>query len=109
MSNPTQTTHPTGTRTAILFRMVMPEHTCPYGLKAKDLLERRGFTVEDHRLTTRAETDRFKDEQGVKTHAADLHRRPAGRRVRRPAAAFRTDRPRPGRDHATRRSWRCSR
>ena len=67
MSNPTQTTHPTGTRTAILFRMVMPEHTCPYGLKAKDLLERRGFTVEDHWLTTRAETDRFKDEQGVKS------------------------------------------
>lgn len=53
--------------TAILHRMVMPEHTCPYGLKALDLLRRRGFEVEDHHLTTRAETDAFKAEHGVKT------------------------------------------
>jgi glutaredoxin len=30
--------------------MVMPGHTCPYGLKALDLLKRRGFKVEDHWL-----------------------------------------------------------
>jgi len=24
---------------AVIYRMVMPHHTCPYGLKAKDLLE----------------------------------------------------------------------
>ncbi|MBN2971256.1 glutaredoxin family protein [Roseomonas aeriglobus] len=47
--------------------MVMPEHTCPYGLKALDLLRRKGFEVEDHHLTTRAETDAFKTEHGVKT------------------------------------------
>ena len=52
---------------AVLYRMVMPEHTCPYGLKSKDLLERKGYTVEDHHLTTRAETDRFMEEHGVKT------------------------------------------
>jgi glutaredoxin len=52
---------------AVLHRMVMPEHTCPYGLKALDLLRRKGFSVEDHHLTTRAETDAFKAEQGVKT------------------------------------------
>jgi glutaredoxin len=47
--------------------MVMPHHTCPYGLKAKHLLERRGYQVEDRWLTTRAETDRFKADHGVKT------------------------------------------
>ena len=52
---------------AALYRMVMPEHVCPYGLKSKDLLERQGFEVEDHHLTTRADTDAFKDEHGVKT------------------------------------------
>lgn len=29
-------------RKAVLYRMVMPKHLCPYGLKAKDLLERQG-------------------------------------------------------------------
>ena len=54
-------------RTAILYRMVMPDHICPFGLKAKHLLERRGFTVDDRWLTTRAETDAFKAEHGVET------------------------------------------
>jgi glutaredoxin len=54
-------------KTAVLYRMVMPEHTCPYGLKSKDLLERRGFAVEDHHLTTRAETDAFMADHGVQT------------------------------------------
>lgn len=47
--------------------MVMPGHTCPYGLKAKRLLESRGFTVDDRWLTTREETDAFKAAHGVKT------------------------------------------
>jgi Glutaredoxin and related proteins len=54
-------------KTAELHRMVMADHTCPYGLKALDLLKRRGFQVEDHHLTTRAQTDAFKAEHGVKT------------------------------------------
>ena len=53
-------------RKATPYRMVMPKHLCPYGLKAKDLLEREGFAVEDHWLTTREETDRFKAEHQVK-------------------------------------------
>jgi glutaredoxin len=53
--------------TAILHRMVMPTHTCPYGLKAKDLLRRKGYAVEDHLLTTREATDAFKAEHGVAT------------------------------------------
>ena len=47
--------------------MVMPGHTCPYGLKAKHLLESRSFAVDDRWLTTREETDAFKAEHGVKT------------------------------------------
>ena len=54
-------------RQATLNRMVMPGHTCPYGLKSKHLLESRGFTVEDRWLTTREATDAFKAQHGVKT------------------------------------------
>lgn len=52
---------------AAIYRMVTPQHTCPYGLKAKDLLARSGYEVEDHRLLNREETDAFKAEQGVAT------------------------------------------
>jgi len=52
---------------ATLYRMVMDKHVCPYGLKAKDLLRRQGFTVEDKWLTTREATEAFKAEHGVKT------------------------------------------
>ena len=55
------------TKTATLYRMVMPEHVCPYGLKSKWLLESHGYTVDDHWLRTRAETDAFKAEHGVET------------------------------------------
>jgi glutaredoxin/uncharacterized membrane protein len=54
-------------RQATLYRMVMDKHLCPYGLKAKDLLQRHGFTVEDRWLTSREATDAFKAEHGVKT------------------------------------------
>lgn len=56
-----------GERTARLYRMVMEKHVCPYGLKAKWLLERKGYSVEDHYLTTREETDAFKEKHDVKT------------------------------------------
>ena len=56
-----------GPKTATLYRMVLPHHTCPYGLKARHLLRRKGYGVEDHWLTTREETDRFKAAHGVKT------------------------------------------
>ncbi len=57
----------TAPKTASVYRMVMPDHVCPYGLKTVDLLEREGFAVEDHKLTTRAETDAFKQGHGVST------------------------------------------
>ena len=54
-------------KTATLYRMVMETHTCPYGLKARDLLQRQGYHVDDRWLKTREETDAFKAEYGVKT------------------------------------------
>lgn len=54
-------------KTATLYRMVMTDHMCPYGLKSKDLLERQGYRVEDKHLTSRAEVDAFKTEHDVKT------------------------------------------
>ena len=52
---------------ARLYRMVMDEHVCPYGVKSKWLLEREGFDVEDHHLETREQTDAFKEKHGVET------------------------------------------
>ena len=54
-------------KSATLYRMVTPSHICPFGLKSKDLLERQGFVVNDHHLTSRSETDRFKEKYEVKT------------------------------------------
>lgn len=59
--------HESPGNTASIYRMVMPGHTCPYGIKALDLLRRRGFSVEDNRLETRAETDAFKARHEVRT------------------------------------------
>lgn len=55
------------TKTAELYRMVMEDHVCPYGLKSKHLLEKHGFKVDDNHLTTREETDAFKKEHDVET------------------------------------------
>lgn len=54
-------------QTAVLYRMVKPKHLCPFGLKAKDLLVRHGFEVDDQHLTTDAATAAFKSEQQVST------------------------------------------
>ncbi len=47
--------------------MALPDHVCPYGLKARHLLKRRGYDVADHLLTTRAAVDAFKADHGVTT------------------------------------------
>ena len=52
---------------ATVYRMVMDKHTCPWGLKTMHLLKSQGYEIEDHHLTTRAETDSFKQQYGVKT------------------------------------------
>lgn len=55
------------TQTARLHRMVLSDHLCPSGLKAKSLLEWSGFKVDDRPFNTRAEVEAFKAEHGVKT------------------------------------------
>jgi glutaredoxin len=57
----------TPARHATLYRMVMDKHVCPWGLKARDLLKREGFEIEDHWLRTKAETDAYKAANEVKT------------------------------------------
>ncbi len=52
---------------AILYRMVLPDHTCPFGVRAKQLLQHAGFTVDDRILRSRDEVDAFKAEHGVDT------------------------------------------
>jgi len=84
-------------KTATLYRMVMPDHVCPFGRRALDLLRRQGYAVEDRHLTTRAEVDAFKAEHGVRTTPQtfidgqrigghDDLRRHFGRKVRDPKA-----------------------
>lgn len=88
---------PTTAKRAVLHRMVMPHHICPYGLKARDLLRRAGYAVDDRHLTTREQTDAFKAEHGVRTTPQifiggrriggyDDLRRFLGKRVADPAA-----------------------
>lgn len=55
------------TNTATLYRMVLPDHVCPFGVRAKQLLEQADYEVEEHILATRAEVDAFKAEHGVAT------------------------------------------
>ncbi|WP_017932091.1 MauE/DoxX family redox-associated membrane protein [Robiginitomaculum antarcticum] len=52
---------------AVVYRMVMDKHICPFGLKTVDLLKRKGFEVEDNWLTSREETDAFKQKHDVET------------------------------------------
>jgi glutaredoxin len=47
--------------------MVLPDHVCPFGVRAKELLEGSGFDVDDHALTTREQVEAFKDEHQVTT------------------------------------------
>ena len=54
-------------RTASLPRMVLPEHECPHGVRAKEMLDEAGFTVDEHILSTRDEVDAFKAKYGVAT------------------------------------------
>ena len=54
-------------RTAILYRMVLPEHTCPFGVRAKAMLEQAGFDIDDRILSTRDEVEALKEELGVRS------------------------------------------
>ncbi len=49
---------------ASIHRMVTPDHLCPWGIKAKDLLKRNGYEVDDHHLTSKEENANYKKEHG---------------------------------------------
>ena len=57
----------TQSREAIVYRMVLPDHTCPYGVRAKRLLEEAAYEVDDRILGSRDEVDAFLDAEGVST------------------------------------------
>ncbi len=55
------------TREAILFRMILPDHECPFGRRAGEMLKQAGFEVEEHILESREKVDAFKAEHDVAT------------------------------------------
>jgi len=52
---------------AVLYRMKLPDHECPYGLLARRMIEDSGLDLDDRLLTSREEVDAFKAEHGVAT------------------------------------------
>ena len=52
---------------ATLYRMALPDHLCPSGQKARWLLEREGYAVDDHLFRTREEVAAFKRKHDVAT------------------------------------------
>lgn len=56
-----------GGKTAALYRMAMPDHLCPFGLKSRSLLKRKGFDVDDNLLETRDRVDAYMAAHGVET------------------------------------------
>lgn len=49
---------------ATIYRMVTPTHHCPWGIKAKDILKRSGYEVEDHHLESKEASEAYKAEHG---------------------------------------------
>lgn len=52
---------------ATLYRMVMPDHICPFGLKSRALLKRKGYSIDDHKLRSREDVEAVKKEFQVDT------------------------------------------
>lgn len=49
---------------ATIYRMVAPDHLCPWGIKALDLLKRHGCDPEDHHLESMEANAAYKKEHG---------------------------------------------
>lgn len=54
-------------RSATLYRMILPDHICPFGVRAKELLEAHGYQIDDQVLRSREEVDAFEAKHGVDT------------------------------------------
>ncbi|BAY59457.1 glutaredoxin (plasmid) [Leptolyngbya boryana NIES-2135] len=57
----------TNAKNVKVYRMSMPEHECPWGLRAIKLLQEQGIEFEDVKLRSREEVDRFKAKHEVAT------------------------------------------
>ena len=49
---------------ATIYRMVTPDHLCPWGVKAVDLLRRNGYEIEDNHLETMEANKSYKEDHG---------------------------------------------
>ncbi len=54
-------------KSATLYRMVLPDHVCPFGVRAKEMLEGAGYQIDEHILASRDAVEAFEAEQGVAT------------------------------------------
>lgn len=54
-------------KNATLYRMVLPDHVCPFGVRARAMLDQAGYTVDEHILSSRDAVDAFEAEHGVDT------------------------------------------
>lgn len=54
-------------RHAVLYRMILPDHICPFGVRAKQMLEAHGYSIDEHILHSRAEVEAFEAKEGVET------------------------------------------
>ena len=52
---------------AELYRMVLPDHECPYGVRAKQMLDDAGVAYDEHILSSREDVDAFKMKHQVAT------------------------------------------
>ncbi len=52
-------------KNATIDRMVTPEHICPWGIKALDLLRRNGYSVKDQHIETKEANKAYKEKHGV--------------------------------------------
>ena len=54
-------------KSATLYRMVRPDHSGPFGVRAKSLLEEHSFPIDGKVLGPRQEVDDLEAEHGVDT------------------------------------------
>ena len=54
-------------QSVVLYRMILPDHTCPYGVMCVKMLEAAGVEFDDRVLRSRPEVDAFEAEHGVDT------------------------------------------
>ena len=47
--------------------MILPDHTCPFGVRALGLLKDPGYDIDDRVLHSRKEVNAFERREGVET------------------------------------------